>query len=259
MKTFSDAIEFANRHPVCFLATIDGDRPRVRGLRMWRADESGFYFASPERKNVIRQIEVNPNVEVCFYRHGNVCSDAVMLRVAGRVRFVSEQLPVHRGDGLRRAGPVIFKIIAGEARIWKSSDGLSGERTLLFDINDAAAAPDTDRFLSFTEDEYSYHLDTRNILYCTSSGKHSIIHTETRDYEVTRMLKNIKEMLPHQYFMRIQKRYVVNLAHVDRVEYLAGGRYIAYLNDGDDTVLPVGRNYVMPLKEKIARRVPFVP
>ncbi len=274
MNTFTDAIEFANRHPVCFAATIDGDRPRVRGLMLLRADESGFYFTSQPQKNIIRQLSVNPNIEVCFYKQGGVLDDTEMLRISGRVRFLDEDRPARRhDDGERQDGasgyraPVMFKIIAGEAYTWKSSYGLASARTLLFDISDIAMrghdggteGPGSGRFLSFNENEYSYHLDMKSIVYCTSSRKHSIIHTENRDYEVTSLLKSIKQMLPPHQFMRIQKQHVVNLAYIDRIEYLEGGRYIAYLNDNDDTVLPVGRNYVSSLKEKIAIRVPFVP
>lgn len=243
---------------------------------MLRADESGFYFASQPQKNIIRQLLINPNIEVCFYKQGDVHIDTEMLRISGRARFLDEDRTARQHDGGERQdgasgyrAPVMFKIIAGEAYTWKSSDGLAGAQTLLFDISDAAAAmrghaggaegPGSGSFLSFTENEYSYHLDTKNIVYCTSSRKHSIIHTENRDYEVTRLLKSIKQMLPQNQFMRIQKQHVVNLAYIDRIEYLEGGRYIAYLNDTDDTVLPVGRNYVSLLKEKIAKHIPFVP
>lgn len=39
-----DCIKFANETPVCYLATVEGDQPRVRALGFWFADESGFYF-----------------------------------------------------------------------------------------------------------------------------------------------------------------------------------------------------------------------
>jgi pyridoxamine 5'-phosphate oxidase len=280
MNTFNDAIEFANQHPNCFVATIDGDRPRVRGLRMWHADESGFHFVSHPHKNIIRQLFINPNIEVCFYKQGDVHSDAEMLRISGRARFLNdEHLEWQRVEGSdyeerwkeasKKQNMVIFKIIAGEAYIWKSSDGITGASTLLFDISDTAkdgrgpageAADSGARdFLSFREKDYSYHLDTKSIVYLTSSRKHSIIHTENRDYEVTLLLKSIKKMLPAHRFLRIQKQHIVNLAYIDRIEYLEGGRYIAYLNDNDDTVLPVGRNYVSLLKERIALRVSFIP
>ena len=41
---FQDCIKFATEIPVCYLATADGDQPRVRTFLLWYADETGFYF-----------------------------------------------------------------------------------------------------------------------------------------------------------------------------------------------------------------------
>jgi nitroimidazol reductase NimA-like FMN-containing flavoprotein (pyridoxamine 5'-phosphate oxidase superfamily) len=41
---YKDCIKFANENPVCYVATADGDQPRVWGLLMWFADETGFFF-----------------------------------------------------------------------------------------------------------------------------------------------------------------------------------------------------------------------
>jgi uncharacterized pyridoxamine 5'-phosphate oxidase family protein len=30
-----DCIQFATQNPICFLATIEGDQPRVRALALW--------------------------------------------------------------------------------------------------------------------------------------------------------------------------------------------------------------------------------
>jgi uncharacterized pyridoxamine 5'-phosphate oxidase family protein len=43
-RDYQDCIKFANENPVCYIATMDGDQPRVRGFLMWFADEKGFYF-----------------------------------------------------------------------------------------------------------------------------------------------------------------------------------------------------------------------
>jgi len=37
-------IQFARASPVCFLATADGDQPHVRGMLLFFADETSFYF-----------------------------------------------------------------------------------------------------------------------------------------------------------------------------------------------------------------------
>ena len=39
-----EIIPFLNRNPVCHLATVEGGKPRVRGMFMYRADEQGLLF-----------------------------------------------------------------------------------------------------------------------------------------------------------------------------------------------------------------------
>ena len=51
---FKDCIKFANETPVCYLATADGDQPRVRALGFWFADETGFYFQIGAVKDNLR-------------------------------------------------------------------------------------------------------------------------------------------------------------------------------------------------------------
>ena len=65
-----DIVKFANENPVCFLATADEDQPRVRGMLMWFADETGFYFSSANTKDLTKQLRANPKVEITFYSPG---------------------------------------------------------------------------------------------------------------------------------------------------------------------------------------------
>ncbi len=36
---FEDCIKLANENPTAYVATLDGNQPRVRALLMWRADK----------------------------------------------------------------------------------------------------------------------------------------------------------------------------------------------------------------------------
>jgi len=47
----NDCIQFSNAHPLCHLATAEGDQPRVRALGFWFADETGFYFQNSAWKS----------------------------------------------------------------------------------------------------------------------------------------------------------------------------------------------------------------
>ncbi len=56
MKTIDECIRFANENPVCYLATTEGDQPRVRVLAFWYADRTGFYFQTGSSKELAGQL-----------------------------------------------------------------------------------------------------------------------------------------------------------------------------------------------------------
>lgn len=94
-------------------------------------------------------------------------------------------------------------------------------------------------------------IECNEIVYLSSSGKKTIIHTEDKDYETSQLLKEIEEKLPADGFIRIHKQFVINLKYISSLRYYIGGRYILYLNDEEDNNLPVGRKYAPVLKEKL--------
>ena len=52
-----DCIKFANQNPNSYIATADGDQPRVRGMLMWFADKTGLYYNTGATKDLYKQIE----------------------------------------------------------------------------------------------------------------------------------------------------------------------------------------------------------
>ena len=66
-----------NENPVFYLATTDGDQPRVRGMFLFRADENGIIFHTGAMKDLYQQITANPKAELCFFGKG------VQVRVSG--------------------------------------------------------------------------------------------------------------------------------------------------------------------------------
>ncbi len=53
-----------------FIATIDGDKPRVRPFGVAEIYEDKLYIQTGKRKNVFKQIEANSNVEICAFNKG---------------------------------------------------------------------------------------------------------------------------------------------------------------------------------------------
>jgi pyridoxamine 5'-phosphate oxidase len=128
-----ECIKFASENPVCFLATSEGDQPRVRALLMWFANENGFYFATMSPKQVFKQLKSNPKVEICFYNNAADLKDAKMMRITGLVDFLEDEelknkILQDRAYLADLAGrPLdditeVFRINRGEAYFWTMAD-----------------------------------------------------------------------------------------------------------------------------------------
>lgn len=125
LKTITD---FANANPVAYIATVEGDQPRVRGFAMWYADETGFYFHTGSTKDVCRQLLANPKLELCFFDPGDGEGSGQQLRVTGEAEFLDDPALVER---LYEARPwvrtilgesdarlAIFRLAHGTAWFW---------------------------------------------------------------------------------------------------------------------------------------------
>ena len=129
---FKDCVKFANENKDCYLATVEGDQPRVRVLSMWYADETGFYFQSQTVKAFYKQLEKNPKVEVYF---GNKDLSKV-LRVSGKVKFITdskirakciEEWSFVKDFGITEpSNPLlaVFHLSTGEAYFWTMANNM---------------------------------------------------------------------------------------------------------------------------------------
>jgi uncharacterized pyridoxamine 5'-phosphate oxidase family protein len=84
--TKEEVLEFATKNPVCSLATIDGNQPRVRMIMLYRADEDGIIFITGLKKDVNRQLQANPAVEFCFYN----AEENHQVRIEGTVEMLDD-------------------------------------------------------------------------------------------------------------------------------------------------------------------------
>jgi pyridoxamine 5'-phosphate oxidase len=131
-----DCARFANENQMCYVATTEGDQPRVRAFALWYADESGFYFHSGHPKAVCRQLKRNPKTEVCFYSPAPMPDPGTMLRVAGEVEFLDdlalkarllEERPFLKDMGIQtpdNPGLAVFRITHGEAHFWTIANNM---------------------------------------------------------------------------------------------------------------------------------------
>jgi pyridoxamine 5'-phosphate oxidase len=84
--TKEEIIAFMNANPDCFLATVEGDRPHVRGIGIIKADENGIIIQTSTYKDFYKQLSANPNVELCFFN----AEQYRQVRVSGTVEPVDD-------------------------------------------------------------------------------------------------------------------------------------------------------------------------
>lgn len=77
-----EVVDFLTANPMGVLATVDGDKPRVRPWGFMFAEGSRLWFCTANTKEVFRQMKNNPAVEFC-----STSKDMATVRVSGEVRF----------------------------------------------------------------------------------------------------------------------------------------------------------------------------
>ena len=72
-------VKFLKEAETYYLATVDGDQPRVRPFGTVNVFEGKLYIQTGKVKEVSKQIHKNPKVEICAFKNGE------WLRVAGEL------------------------------------------------------------------------------------------------------------------------------------------------------------------------------
>lgn len=74
-----EVFELLKKIGTYYLATVDGDKPRVRPFGTVDLYNGKLYIQTGKKKDVSKQIEKNPNVELCAFQ------DGVWVRVTGKL------------------------------------------------------------------------------------------------------------------------------------------------------------------------------
>lgn len=72
-------VKFLKEAETYYLATVEGDQPRVRPFGTAHIFEGKLYIQTGKVKDVSKQIHANPKVEICAFKKGE------WLRVAGEL------------------------------------------------------------------------------------------------------------------------------------------------------------------------------
>jgi uncharacterized pyridoxamine 5'-phosphate oxidase family protein len=65
-----EVYDFLKDCGVYYLATVEGDKPRIRPFGTVDIFENRLYIQTGKVKNVSKQIENNPNAEICAFKDG---------------------------------------------------------------------------------------------------------------------------------------------------------------------------------------------
>ena len=79
MKNVESVCKFLDDAQTYYLATVEGDQPRVRPFGTAMVYEDKLYIQTGKVKNVSKQIAANPKVEICAFQGGK------WMRIAGEL------------------------------------------------------------------------------------------------------------------------------------------------------------------------------
>ena len=112
--------DFIDEAGIFFLATVDGDQPKVRPLGAHFEEDGKVYFTVGDFKDVYKQMAENPKVEIVAYK------DRVWLRYTGRAVF--EDNPDH-----------VEKFLQALPHLRNAYNETTGHKMMVFHLEDAEA------------------------------------------------------------------------------------------------------------------------
>jgi pyridoxamine 5'-phosphate oxidase len=127
MKTTEEILQLLNSNPVFYLATVENNKPHVRGMLLYKADADGIVFHTGNFKELHRQLQANHSVELCF----NSAKTGEQIRVSGEVvedcsTELIDEIYQHPTRGfLRSMGEsikekvAVYRITHPKVNIWK--------------------------------------------------------------------------------------------------------------------------------------------
>jgi pyridoxamine 5'-phosphate oxidase len=84
--TKTEILKFIKDNPMSSMATIEGNKPHVRGMGIYDADENGIIIQTWTIKDIHQQILKNPEVELCF----KDVKSTIQVRVSGRAEIIDD-------------------------------------------------------------------------------------------------------------------------------------------------------------------------
>ncbi|HEK9100899.1 response regulator transcription factor [Bacillus pfraonensis] len=97
------------------------------------------------------------------------------------------------------------------------------------------------------------YLFPENIVYVSKNKENKTvsIYTTNNQYISTYTLQELENKLTAYDFLRVHKSYLINVMYVQELKPYYNGTYNLYLERYDEQPIPVSRNYVKRLRNKI--------
>ena len=139
MSSYADVLDFIKKNPVCTLATVDNEQPRVRAFFTVFLDDDRIYFTTGAPKEVYQQLVRNPRVELCYLTPGL----GMMLRIAGTIEFVDDRVKKQRLieekiylKSFTADSPefILLRLPHGTARFWTITDNMREKDATLIEF-----------------------------------------------------------------------------------------------------------------------------
>jgi uncharacterized pyridoxamine 5'-phosphate oxidase family protein len=116
-----EVYEFLKKAGTYYIATIDGDQPRVRPFGTVNIFDGKLYIQTGKKKNCAKQIMANPKVEICAMNGGEWIRVAATLVEDPRIEAQQSMLDAYPSlQGMYKAGDgnnVVFYLKDAEATI----------------------------------------------------------------------------------------------------------------------------------------------
>lgn len=116
MAAINEVCDFLKMVGTYYLATTDGDQPRVRPFGTAHIFEDKLYIQTGKKKDIAKQLEANPKFEICGFKGS-------WIRVSGRL---VEDPRIEAQASLLEAYPTLKKMYAagdGNTTVYYIEDG----------------------------------------------------------------------------------------------------------------------------------------
>lgn len=118
----NEVLQFLNDNPVFYLATVDGDTPKVRPFGFAMEYDGKLCFATSNQKDVYKQLKANPKMEIC-----TASKTGEWLRLKGKAVFVTT---VESKLAALNAMPSLGKMYSADDSVFEVFCLEDGEATL---------------------------------------------------------------------------------------------------------------------------------